>query len=105
MSSYSIVYTTLSTEEEAHSLASYLVENKLAACVNVHAKATSFFMWEGKLQKEGEVVLIAKTRTDMVEKVMVEMKHKHPYDLPALYSFAIHKGDQNYMNWVDQQLL
>ena len=81
------------------------MENKLAACVNMHPSATSVFMWEGKLQKEKEVILLAKTRTDMAQKVMVEIKHHHPYDVPALYSFPIDKGDAQYMSWVDQQLL
>lgn len=105
MSSYSIVYTTLDNNSDAQNLAKYLVKNKLAACVNVHQKATSYYMWEGELKEEAELVLLAKTRTDMVQKVMVEIKHHHSYDVPALYSFPIDKGDAEYLSWVDQQLL
>ncbi|PPR19055.1 MAG: Divalent-cation tolerance protein CutA [Proteobacteria bacterium] len=105
MSSYSIIYTTLDEKDEAKKLAKHLVENKFAACVNMHKKVTSFYMWEGELKEEKEIVLLVKTRTDMVEKVMFEIKHHHPYDIPALYSFSIDKGDTQYLSWVDQQLI
>lgn len=105
MSSYSVVYTTVDTEKSAKEIAEHLISKKLAACVNMHSSATSFYMWEGKLRKDKEIVILIKTRASLVDDVMVEIKHIHPYDTPALYSFSIDKGDEKYMNWVDMQLL
>tara|TARA_R110000868_G_scaffold189695_2_gene433053 strand:- start:100873 stop:101190 length:318 start_codon:yes stop_codon:yes gene_type:complete len=105
MSSYAVVFTTMPDKSKAKDLAKYLVTNKLAACVNILQNATSVYEWEGELVEESETVLIVKTRTDMVEKVMIDIRHHHPYEIPALYSFTVDKGDEGYMSWVDKQLL
>lgn len=105
MSSYSVIQTTCGNVADAKSLAKLLVEGRMAACVNIIPNVHSVYMWEGKLVEEGEVILRIKTRTDMVEKVMIEIRHAHKYELPAIYSFNVTKCDEPYMNWVDQNLL
>jgi periplasmic divalent cation tolerance protein len=93
MSSYSVVYTTVDSAKLADEVAEHLVKERLAACVNMHKSEMSVYMWEGALKKEKETVLLIKTRTDMVEKVMAEIKHLHTYAVPTLYSFLIDQGD------------
>lgn len=105
MSSYSVVYTACATSADAKEMAKFLVEKRLAACVNIFNKVQSVYYWDNKLIEEDESILWVKTRTDMVEKVMIEIRHHHKYETPAIYSLQMSKGDERYMNWVDQNLI
>lgn len=105
MSSYSVIQTTCENMEDAKALANFLVSERMAACVNIIPNVHSVYMWEDKVVSEDEVILRVKTRTDMVEKVMIKIRHQHKYDLPAIYSFNVTKCDEPYMHWVDKNLL
>ncbi|WMW22558.1 divalent-cation tolerance protein CutA [Methanolobus mangrovi] len=95
---FSIVYTTTKDEEEAKRIAHKLVEQKLAACVNMHP-IDSIYMWEGKIEEDREIALSIKTTTCRVEAITECIKRMHSYDLPAIISWEI-DGEEEYLKWI-----
>lgn len=95
---FSIVYTTTENREEAKIIASRLVEQKLAACVNMHP-IDSIYEWKGKIEEEREIALSIKTVSENVEAVTSSIKEMHTYDLPAIISWNI-EGEKEYLEWI-----
>ncbi|BBG23871.1 divalent-cation tolerance protein CutA [Sulfuracidifex tepidarius] len=100
MSKGILLISTVSSEEDAEKIARHLVERKFAACVNVIPKITSFYFWQGKLQKDSELLLLIKTIKDMEEMIIDEVKRIHPYQVPEVLSFDIENGLEEYINWM-----
>ena len=70
-------------EQAADTLSSKLVENKLAACVNVIPGIKSTYLWQGKVESDFELLLMVKTRAELTEKIGAFIKENHPYDTPV----------------------
>ena len=77
-----------------------LVDARLAACVNVVDRVTSVFHWEGKVQEEGEVLLIAKTTRERFEALRELALAEHPYDVPEIIALEIADGAPAYLDWI-----
>ena len=104
MSQYQIVLTTLDSEDLARQISQTLVENRLAACVQVIGPISSTYRWKGSVQTESEWLCLIKTRQNLfadVEKAIVEM---HPYEVPEIVSLAIGQGSEKYLAWMDEEL-
>lgn len=86
-------------QSEAGNLARQLVEEKLVACVNI-ADVTSFFKWEGKLEEDKEALLVMKTTTDRVRRVIDRVKQLHSYEVPEIIALPIVDGFEGYLDWV-----
>jgi periplasmic divalent cation tolerance protein len=98
---YSVVLITAPNREVGRKVANHLVQNELAACVNIIAPIESIYAWEGKVQQDEEVLLIAKTRTALVESMLVQaVKSVHPYDVPEIIALPIQAGSHNYLDWI-----
>lgn len=95
------IYITAKNEEEARKIGSSLVEEKLVACVN-YFPISSIYRWKGKIEKAQETALIAKTRAELVDSVIARVKELHSYDVPCVVSWIIEKGNQNYLNWIEE---
>ena len=95
-----IVFMTASSNEEADKIASTLVENKLVACVNIVSKIVSVYWWEGKICKDSEVLLIAKTTAALFDSVVQAVTSIHSYKVPEIIFTPISKGLPDYLNWV-----
>ncbi len=95
---FAIVYTTTKDKEEAKRIASALVEQKLAACVNMHP-IDSVYVWEGKVEEEPEIALSIKTTSDMITPVTTCIQNMHSYDLPAIICWKI-DGENEYLEWI-----
>ncbi|MDY0387259.1 MAG: divalent-cation tolerance protein CutA [Methanolobus sp.] len=95
---FSIVYTTTKDKEEAKRIASKLVEQKLAACVNMNP-IDSVYVWKGKVESEGEIALSVKTTSSRVDSVIECIKNMHSYELPAITSWKI-SGEMEYLKWI-----
>lgn len=95
---FSIVYTTTGNKDEAKRIASRLVEQKLAACVNMHP-IDSIYVWEGNVEEETEIALSIKTKSSNVEPVTQCIKEMHSYELPAIISWKI-EGEKQYLEWI-----
>jgi len=99
-----VVISTAGSEKEGWKIAQKLVESKLAACVNVIPKVTSFFYWEGKLCQAQEVVLLIKTIQKQLKKIINEIKKIHSYEMPEVISLQVDGGEEGYLKWVNKML-
>lgn len=97
---FRMIYVTASNRDEALSLARILVEERLAACANVLGPITSIYWWDGKLNEEPEVALIAKTRADLVDAVILRVKQAHSYDCPCVVALPIQSGNPAFLDWI-----
>jgi len=98
-----VVFVTTSSEEEAEKIASLLLEKRKAACVNVIPRVNSRFWWQGKLDSAQESLVIVKTRAALVPQITDIVKKAHSYAVPEIVALPIVAGNQNYLDWVDQE--
>jgi periplasmic divalent cation tolerance protein len=98
--SLSLIYVTASSRDEAVKLGRALVEARLVACVNVVDGATSLYWWQGAVQEEREAVMVAKTRTELVDAVTAKVRELHSYALPCVVAVPIAGGNPEFLDWV-----
>jgi periplasmic divalent cation tolerance protein len=84
----------------AKRIADALVDERLAACVNVLPGLTSVFRWEGKVQRHPEVLLLIKTQRVRFDAVTARVKALHPYEVPELIALPIDAGTPDYLSWL-----
>jgi periplasmic divalent cation tolerance protein len=96
---YAIVLTSVESEERAERLANRIVEEKLAACVQIQ-RVNSFFRWKNSMQKADEFLLMAKTRASLFEKLSSLIRTEHGYDIPEILRISIGGGSREYLNWI-----
>lgn len=99
-----IVFTTTSNITEAESLAGKIVEANLAACVQILPQMTSVYVWEGKLQKEGEHLLLIKTLPDKWQELRDFITANHSYDVPEIVAVQAEKVSKDYSDWLELSL-
>jgi periplasmic divalent cation tolerance protein len=100
MTKFCFTYVTTKDKAEAVKIGKALVEEKLAACVNILEGMTSIYFWEGKLNQEQECVLIVKTKALLIDKVIKQVKKLHSYSNPCVVSLPIENGSSNYLKWL-----
>ncbi|MFO7888754.1 MAG: divalent-cation tolerance protein CutA [bacterium] len=98
---YCLVLSTCSEHEEADHLASRLVENKLASCVQIN-KIISYYTWKGESKKEPEYRLLIKTKKALYKKVEKYIKKMHSYEVPEIITIPIQDGSKEYLAWIDE---
>lgn len=100
-----VVYCTAPSPEVARSLARHLVQEpqRLAACVNVCPGLTSIYSWKGKVEEDSEVLMIIKTKKELLPALTEEIKAKHPYDEPEVLALPVIGGSESYLRWVDEE--
>lgn len=103
MNEFIVVLVTCSSLEEGEKIGNFLVQNKLAACVNLMPGVNSIFFWEKRLSKETEVLLMAKTKKELFEPLAEEVKKLHGYDLPEIIAVPIEAGSKEYLEWIGQE--
>ena len=100
----SIVYMTAGNMDEASRIAKTLVQRRLAACVNIIDGMRSVYEWEGTLQDEREVVMIAKTHADCLHELVEAVKGMHSYDCPCIVELGVAGGNNAFLDWVGAQV-
>lgn len=95
-----VVLVTAPSEQEGEKIGQALVEQKLAACANMVRGIQSIFFWEGKVCNENEILLLIKTRTDLFESIVTEVKRLHSYTVPEVIALPILKGSDDYLRWI-----
>ena len=95
-----IVLTTTPNYEEADRMAHSIVENKLAACVQILPKMTSVYFWEGKIQKEPELLLMIKTLEEKFDELSEFIRKNHSYDVPEIVAIESEKLSGDYLKWL-----
>lgn len=95
-----VVLTSAPDAQTGEALARKLVEARLAACVNVVPGVVSIYEWKGKLERDAEVLLVAKTLAPNVERLVAFIKANHPYELPEILALPVISGSPEYLNWL-----
>lgn len=94
------VLTTLPDPTTARQLARRLVDERLAACVNVLDGCTSIYRWQGAIEEASETVLVIKTQQALYPALETFLRQLHPYELPEIIALPIVKGLPEYLDWV-----
>jgi periplasmic divalent cation tolerance protein len=97
-----LVLTTVGDNEQAEELARSLVEERLAACVNVHGAMASFYRWKGAVERDAERQLVIKTTRDRLAALEIRLKALHGYELPEFLVLPVEGGSAEYLAWVKQ---
>ena len=95
-----VVLVTAPDSECAERLARALVEERLAACVNLVPGIRSFYRWEGRVQDDAEWLLVVKTRAACGAALAARVKELHPYELPEVLELPAAGGSEAYLDWV-----
>jgi len=98
--SESVVYMTCCDQEEAEHIAQVLVEKRLAACVNMLGGMNSVYWWEGKIEHSKEVVLVVKTRSELIEGLTHVVTELHSYEVPCIVSWPLEGGNPDFLKWI-----
>ena len=101
---YIVVFITANTNEEAQKIAGLLLEQRQAACVNIVPEVDSRFWWGGKLDSAKESLLIIKTRASRLPEVIKLVKETHSNTVPEIIALPIFGGNQDYLDWIDDEL-
>jgi periplasmic divalent cation tolerance protein len=99
-SAYGMLLTTAPSRDEAAKIAHLLIDEKLAACVQL-LPIESFYVWEGKTQNEAEVLLLAKTRSALFDAAIARIKAVHSYSVPEIVALPFSAGFAGYFGWID----
>jgi len=94
------VSTTTESREEAEAIARALIEERLAACVQVSGPITSFYRWKGNDEKAQEWLCQIKTRFGLFRRVDERIRDLHSYEVPEIVAVAIVAGSTEYLNWI-----
>lgn len=102
MSEELIAFVTVANQFEASSLAESLVSERLCACVNILPAIESIYRWEGKVNRDSEVLLLMKTTEERYEELERRIKELHSYTTPEIIALKIKRGSQAYLQWLRQ---
>ena len=95
-----LVLTTIPTAERGEAVARALVDERLAACVNILPPMTSFYRWKGAVERDAECQLVIKTTRDRVTAIGARLREVHAYELPELLVVPVEGGGEDYLDWV-----
>ena len=95
-----VILITVASREEAERIARRLVEDRLAACVNIVPQVRSLFIWQGKFSQEDEILLVAKSRRTRFRELATVVKQLHSYSVPEIIALPILVGSSDYLRWV-----
>ncbi|MGW8252065.1 MAG: divalent-cation tolerance protein CutA [Anaerolineales bacterium] len=103
---YIVVLITVPSREVGEQLASALLDQKLAACVNILPPMTSIYSWKGEVQRDREALLLVKTRAELFHARLVPaVQALHPYELPEIIALPVLVGSQSYLDWIAAETL
>jgi periplasmic divalent cation tolerance protein len=95
-----LILTTVPAAARAETIARSLVDERLAACVNVLSPMTSFYRWQGRIEQEEERQIVIKTTRDRVPAVQTRLRDLHAYEVPEFLVLPVSDGSTGYLDWV-----
>lgn len=99
---YIVVLCTVPDKEVALHIASTLVSQKIAACVNIVPGITSLYSWKGEICNDQELMLIIKAKKNNFSDLELAIKKMHPYEVPEIIALSVIDGANNYLQWIDE---
>ena len=99
-----VVLSTASSAAEAETIARQLVDERLAACVNVVTGVRSFYRWKGKIEDSPEWLLVIKSSRGRFEELRAALEKLHSYDVPEVIALPVVEGTKNYLHWMEGEL-
>ena len=102
MTDYGVVFCTVPSREEGKKIARTLVEERLAACVNIVPGLSSVYEWEGKLCEDDELLLVIKTRQERFHALESRLRELHSYDVPEILLLPVEAGSEPYLDWLSR---
>jgi periplasmic divalent cation tolerance protein len=103
-SPYLLIYISCDSEETAREIARTLVQEQLAACVNILPNVQSVYRWQGELETASEYLLTVKTRQEAFSALRERVCKLHPYELPEIIAVPIVAGLEPYLNWITESV-
>jgi periplasmic divalent cation tolerance protein len=98
---YILVFMTAPSVDEANLLADMLVDKRLAGCVQIMREMDSVYRWQGKVERQREVLLIAKTLSSRFAEIEREVVKLHSYETPEIVAIPLSAGSASYLEWLD----
>lgn len=99
-----VVLSTCGSRKEAQKIALDILRRRLVACVNI-IPMTSYYRWKGRIRVDREYLILAKTKSEVFRKLKRRILALHKYELPEIVSLKIDDGYQQYLDWIDEQVL
>lgn len=90
--------------EVARQIGTALVENQLAACVNLLSPATSIYSWKGKIETDVEIPALIKTTEEAFQQLLAKLTDLHPYEVPEIIATPIIEGSKLYLDWIRENV-
>ncbi|MCL0052259.1 divalent-cation tolerance protein CutA [Peptococcaceae bacterium] len=104
MEEYIQVFTTTEKEEDAKKIAKTIVEERLAACVQILGPITSTYWWKESIETSKEWLLFIKSKKSMYEELEKAIKSIHPYQVPEIIAVPVTAGSKDYLGWLKKEL-
>jgi periplasmic divalent cation tolerance protein len=98
-----ILFSTINDLKEAEKISGALLEERLAACVNIVPGLLSIYRWKGNIERDQEYLMILKTSEAKLPQLIRRLTELHPYEVPEAVSFPIEQGHEPYLDWVRKQ--
>ena len=103
MSKHYLVLSTIDSKEVAEQIAHHVVEERLAACVNIISDIASVYKWKGTLERATESLLVFKSTQECLPRLIERIKDLHTYELPEVIALPIEDGHLPYLDWIVSQ--
>ncbi len=100
MSDTIVVLSTVPDVSTGRKIAQGILEERLAACVNISGPLESHYWWEGEIQRDPEHLLVIKTRGELFVRLEEAIRALHPYDVPEVIALPIEQGSPSYLDWI-----
>lgn len=104
MSEFIVVLVTVGSADEGERLARTLVEERLAACVNLLSGVRSIYRWQGRVEQCKEELLVIKTKRDLFECLKKRVQELHSYSVPEILALPVLEGNESYLRWLEEAL-
>ena len=103
MTEFIQVSTPIDKKEDAERISKAIVENRLAACVQVSGPIRSIYWWKDNLEENDEWLLVMKTRRELYPRLEQAIKNFHPYEVPEIIAVPIVEGSRDYLAWLEKE--
>jgi len=102
MTKHIMIFCTVPDEVTADKIATVLVENQLAACCSIVPQIRSIYRWQDKVEAQDEYLVIIKSSDENYKQIEQTILKNHPYDIPEILAVKVEKGEDKYLNWINQ---